>query len=75
MSIIRSESAHPPRVYHFARKIRADGAVSPWCAKSPRAINLAKASWTNRIEAVTCEKCIAAYNASWMINEDFPSHG
>lgn len=48
------------KIYHLARKIRPDGAVSPWCAEKPRALNLAKELWTLRIEAATCPACIAA---------------
>lgn len=44
---------------HMAKHIRQDGAVSPLCAKTPRALNLAKAVWTIRPEAVTCKKCSA----------------
>ena len=49
-----------PKVYHRAEKLRGDGAVSALCFSSPRAIDLRKASWTNRDEAVTCPKCKAA---------------
>lgn len=48
------------RVRHMARAIREDGAVSPLCAKTPRAINMKKESWVLRLEAVTCQKCIDA---------------
>ena len=46
-----------PKIYHKAKLIRGDGAVSALCFSRPRAIDLSKASWTNRDEAVTCEKC------------------
>ena len=47
------------KIYHRAGKIRPDGAVSARCFKRPRPIDLSKASWTFRPEAVTCPKCIA----------------
>lgn len=45
------------KVYHRAKSIRGDGAVSALCFKRPRAINLAVASWVMRDDAVTCPKC------------------
>lgn len=36
-----------------------DSGVSALCFKRPRAINLRVASWSNRVEAVTCKKCLA----------------
>lgn len=54
-----SRHPHLQRLYHFAAKIRDDGAVSPLCAKTPRAIDLTQALWTIRREAVTCPKCLA----------------
>ena len=45
------------KVYHFAAKITERGDVSALCFKTPHAINLKVASWTNRHEAVTCQKC------------------
>ena len=47
------------KVYHYAAKIRDDGAVSALCYRPPRKLNLATASWTNRPQAVTCVKCLA----------------
>ncbi|RKY06325.1 MAG: hypothetical protein DRP56_07625 [Planctomycetota bacterium] len=47
------------RKYHFAAKIRNDGAVSALCFKVPRAINLKVALWTTDKSAVTCKKCLA----------------
>lgn len=47
------------KVIHFARYISPDGDISPWCAKTPRKINLRKESWTNRKEASNCDLCIA----------------
>ena len=42
---------------HMAKHIRGNGDVSPLCAETPKAIDLSKESWTNRIEAVTCSEC------------------
>lgn len=46
-----------PKIVHLAAKVRADGAVSAACYATPRAIDLSRATWTIRPEAVTCEKC------------------
>lgn len=47
------------RVFHKAKLISQTGDVSPVCADVvPRAINLKKASWTLRWEAVTCRACL-----------------
>jgi hypothetical protein len=47
--------------YHMARLINQRGGVSPWCAPTPKAINLKKhQTWTIRWEAVTCPKCLRA---------------
>ena len=48
------------RIRHMADKIREDGAVSAVCFLTPRAIDMRRATWTNRAEAVTCPKCIKA---------------
>jgi len=45
------------KVVHMGKFISSEGDVSPLCAQSPRAINLKKAPWTNRAEAVTCRRC------------------
>lgn len=45
------------KIIHRAKFISPDGAVSPLCAKKPKAINLKVTTWTNRANAVTCEKC------------------
>ena len=42
---------------HMASKINANGDVSALCFYTPKPINLAKATWTNREEAVTCKRC------------------
>lgn len=44
---------------HYAAKMRNDGAVSALCFAKPRAIDLKRATWTNRKVAVTCKKCLA----------------
>ena len=56
--MIMSASNPYAKPYHMADKISGRG-VSPLCAKTPRAINLKRASWTLREEAVTCAKCLA----------------
>ena len=43
---------------HMAKLVSRTGAVSPWCAATPKRINLTIATWTNRWEAVTCAKCL-----------------
>lgn len=50
--------APKPKKCHMAKMIRSDGAVSPLCAQVPKKINLAKESWTNRKNAVTCKRCL-----------------
>lgn len=47
------------KIYHRADKINTNGAVSALCFLKPKRINLSKASWTLRDDAVTCEKCLA----------------
>lgn len=47
------------KVYHRASKIAPNGDVSALCFARPRAIDLSKALWTIRDEAVTCPKCLA----------------
>lgn len=43
---------------HFARFISQHGGISPWCADVPRALDLGRSNWTNRLEAVTCKACL-----------------
>ena len=45
---------------HMAKMVNKAGGVSPLCASRPRAIDLKRATWTNRAEAVTCERCLKA---------------
>lgn len=47
------------KTIHMAGKINTEGEVSALCYVKPRPIDLAKASWTVRAEAVTCRKCRA----------------
>jgi hypothetical protein len=49
---------------HMAAKVAPDGRVSPLCAARPRAIDLRRATWTLRPEAVTCPRCLAALKES-----------
>lgn len=46
--------------YHCGHLMREDGSVSALCFKRPRPIDLSKALWTNRDEAVTCQRCLRA---------------
>jgi hypothetical protein len=45
------------RKVHRADKVAENGGVSALCFKRPRAIDLSRASWTIRPEAVTCPRC------------------
>ena len=47
------------KTYHMADKVNPQGGVSALCFGKPRAIDLTRALWTNRQEAVTCKKCLA----------------
>jgi hypothetical protein len=49
---------HPatPKPYHRAHLMSERG-VSALCFGRPRVIDLSKACWTIRDEAVTCKKC------------------
>ena len=51
------------KIYHKAKKVNAKGQVSALCFMSDRPIDLTKASWTNRNEAVTCQKCLKLITA------------
>lgn len=63
MTLRARDPYHDHKVYHFATKVSASGDVSALCFKVPRAINLKRALWTNRAEAVTCPKCKLALAA------------
>jgi hypothetical protein len=45
------------KIIHRGKLVSPNGDVSPLCAATPRNIDLAKESWTNRDDAVTCPKC------------------
>lgn len=47
------------RLYHRGALINDHGEVSALCFSKPHSIDLTRASWTNRDEAVTCKKCLA----------------
>ena len=46
------------RKCHFAEFVRADGAMSALCFKTPRKIDLTKAYWTLIEDQVDCKKCL-----------------
>lgn len=54
-----SEKKKQPRrrIVHRAKHIRGDGAASALCFKRTKAIDMIRATWTTRDEAVTCPKC------------------
>lgn len=58
-----------PKPVHMAGKMRDDGAVSAKCFNKPRPIDLSKASWTLRPEAVTCKRCIAIAERARAVGE------
>lgn len=55
---------HDHKKYHKANKFASGGRVSALCFNRPRAINLSRALWTIRDEAVTCEKCLRLLEAA-----------
>lgn len=56
------------RVYHLAHKIAPDGRVSPWCAKTPRAVRW----WVMDYERANCDRCKSRYRASDRPNPEAP---
>lgn len=46
------------KLYHRGSLVDNNGRVSALCFAKPRPIDLSKAMWTNRDEAVTCPKCL-----------------
>lgn len=54
-------SASKEKIVHMAELVAPDGSVSALCFAKPRAIDLRKATWTNRPYAVTCKKCIVKF--------------
>lgn len=57
------------KTYHRASLINEEGKVSALCFTTARPIDLGKASWTNRDEAVTCRKCLALIGARKVIQQ------
>lgn len=47
-----------PRTVHLGTHVNAAGGVKALCYGVPRSIDLTRATWTNRQEAVTCPKCL-----------------
>ena len=60
------------KIIHRASVVRGDGAVSALCYKRPRPINLARTTWTNRNEATTCPKCLAALESEGQWRRSLP---
>jgi hypothetical protein len=52
------------KTIHKAGKINQLGGVSAICFKSPRSIDLQRATWTICDEAVTCRICLAILAAA-----------
>ena len=55
--------APKPKLYHMGKWVTPEGDVSALCFDTPRAIDIKKASWTSRPQAVTCPKCKRLLNA------------
>lgn len=53
-----------PKVVHRAAQVSDGGKVSALCFSKPRAIDLARESWTLRDDAVTCPACRSAMEAA-----------
>ena len=49
----------PTRMRHRGDKIDQKGRVSALCFPRPRVIDMKRATWVMRDEAVTCPKCLA----------------
>lgn len=47
----------PTRLTHKAAQVDMNGRVSALCFMAVRPINMKRATWTLRDEAVTCPKC------------------
>lgn len=45
------------KLYHRAKLVTEAGQVSALCFTTPRPIDLTRARWTIRDEAVTCPRC------------------
>lgn len=48
---------------HRGHLVNSRGGVSALCFSRPRSINLGRATWTNRDEAVNCPRCLALLQA------------
>lgn len=55
----QNDPYHDQKKYHMADAVNSNGGVSAVCFTRRRAINLRRALWTLRWEAVTCKKCLA----------------
>ena len=53
----------PTRMRHRGDKIDQKGRVSALCFPVPRAIDMRRATWVMRDEAVTCPTCVAMLRA------------
>lgn len=53
----RRHNPFKPKTVHFGTKVNQYGGVKALCFGVDRAIDLSRATWTNRREAVTCRKC------------------
>ena len=47
-----------PKPVHWAFRVNNRGGVMAICFDRPRAIDLIRATWTIRRDAVTCKKCL-----------------
>lgn len=59
MSDVQCPPLPPTRMYHRGAQIDHRGRVSALCFSPARAIDMKRATWTMRDEAVTCPKCRA----------------
>jgi hypothetical protein len=55
----RDDPYRDRKPYHMANLFGPNGEVSALCFPRPRPIDLRRATWTLRWEAVTCERCLA----------------
>jgi len=58
----------PMRVRHRGALVNSGGGVSALCFKTPRAIDMKRASWTLIDSGVTCLKCLALIAARTATN-------
>ena len=52
------------KTIHMADKVNERGGVSAKCFERPRAIDLKRSTWTLRLEAITCRKCLRTIGTS-----------